>query len=192
MRKIDDPLQKSLMLSELQCRNATLFHRVIIDEIEEIAPLVYTPTVGLVCQRFSHNYVQPRGMTFTPDDRGCMAIMMQNWHHSACQVVVVTDGSRILGLGDLGWLEGGHWAPVTIDEYFQRSAAVSLLSTCPAGAGGSSRGRRHVRPRRGPRARPRAERARAHALTGSRPHGGAGDARGSRRAARTLSDWSFS
>lgn len=59
LRAIDDPLQKSLMLTELQCRNATLFHRVMIDEIEEIAPLVYTPTVGLVCQQFSENYTKP-------------------------------------------------------------------------------------------------------------------------------------
>jgi len=102
LREVPDPLQKSLMLSELANRNATLFHRVLIEEIEEIAPLVYTPTVGLVCQQFSHNFTRPRGLTFTPDDRGSMAIMMQNWSHSSCQVAVVTDGSRILGLGDLG------------------------------------------------------------------------------------------
>ena len=76
MRKIDDPLQKSLMLSELSNRNATLFHRVLIDEIEEVAPLVYTPTVGQVCLRYSHYFTKTRGMYFTPDDRGHMAAMM--------------------------------------------------------------------------------------------------------------------
>ena len=98
----DDPLSQNLMLQELHNRNETLFHRVLVDHVTQVAPLVYTPTVGEVCKRFSHYYLRPRGMFFTPADRGNMGVMMRNWPRSACQVVVVTDGSRILGLGDLG------------------------------------------------------------------------------------------
>ena len=102
LREVDDPLQKNLLLRALHDRNETLFHRVLVDEVEEIAPLVYTPTVGHVCQQFSVQYTRSRGLTLTPDDRGCMGILMENWSAAACQVAVVTDGSRILGLGDLG------------------------------------------------------------------------------------------
>lgn len=98
----DDPMAKNLMLQGLHNRNETLFHRVLVDSVEEIAPLVYTPTVGLVCQTYSHTFTRPRGMVLTPADRGNMSVIMRNWPASQCQVVVVTDGSRILGLGDLG------------------------------------------------------------------------------------------
>ena len=102
LREEPDSYRKNLLLTELQNRNETLFHRVIIEEIEEISPLVYTPTVGQVCLRYSHYFTKTRGMYFTPDDRGHMAAMMHNWPRNSCQVVVCTDGSRILGLGDLG------------------------------------------------------------------------------------------
>ena len=98
----DDPLRQNLMLQDLHNRNETLFHRVLMDEIGEIAPLVYTPTVGRVCQNFSETFQRARGMFFTPEDHGEMGTMMRNWPRAHCQVVVVTDGSRILGLGDLG------------------------------------------------------------------------------------------
>jgi len=102
LRGKDDPIDKNLLLRALHDRNETLFHRVLIDEIEEAAPLVYTPTVGKVCQQFSMNYSRPRGLMLTPQDKGNMGIIFENWPASACQVAVVTDGSRILGLGDLG------------------------------------------------------------------------------------------
>ena len=102
MRQLDDPLQQNRMLQDLHNRNETLFHRVLLDEIEEISPLVYTPTVGLACQTFSAQYSRPRGMFFTPDDRGEMGVMMRAYPARDVSVVVVTDGSRILGLGDLG------------------------------------------------------------------------------------------
>jgi malate dehydrogenase (oxaloacetate-decarboxylating)(NADP+) len=98
----DNPMAKNLMLQGLHNRNETLFHRVLVDAIEEVAPLVYTPTVGLVCQQYSHTYTRPRGLCLNAADRGNMSVIMQNWPASSCQVVVVTDGSRILGLGDLG------------------------------------------------------------------------------------------
>ena len=102
LREIEDPMEKNLMLRALHDRNETLFHRVLVDHVEEVAPIVYTPTVGLVCQRYSSNFQRARGLLFTPEDKGSMGINMENWPQSSCQVVVVTDGSRILGLGDLG------------------------------------------------------------------------------------------
>jgi len=102
LRAKEDPIDKNLLLQSLHNRNETLFHRVLVDEVEEIAPLVYTPTVGMVCQKFSAQYTRGRGMFITPEDRGCIGILMENWPAQSVQVAVVTDGSRILGLGDLG------------------------------------------------------------------------------------------
>ena len=96
------PQLKNLYLQGLHCRNETLFHRVLLDHIEELAPLVYTPTVGRVCQEFGSHFRRPRGMYFTAADRGHFSTMVQNWPHDDVHVIVVTDGSRILGLGDLG------------------------------------------------------------------------------------------
>ena len=67
-----------------------------------MAPLIYTPTVGQACKEFASQYRRPRGMYFTNEDRGHMAAMVHNWPHKDVHVIVVTDGSRILGLGDLG------------------------------------------------------------------------------------------
>lgn len=66
--------------------------------MEEIAPLVYTPTVGIVCQQFGYRFTRPRGMFFSTRDRGNFSTMVYNWPHDQVHVIVVTDGSRILGL----------------------------------------------------------------------------------------------
>jgi len=102
LRKLQTDIEKSQYLQDLHNRNETLFHRILIDHIEEIAPYVYTPTVGRVCQEFGHNFRRPRGMYFSTRDRGHMHAMMYNWPQKEVHVIVVTDGSRILGLGDLG------------------------------------------------------------------------------------------
>ena len=73
-----------------------------MDEFKDMAPIIYTPTVGWACSHFSHLYRRPRGMFFSANDRGEMAQMVYNWDHDDVDAVVVTDGSRILGLGDLG------------------------------------------------------------------------------------------
>ena len=73
-----------------------------MDEFKEMAPIIYTPTVGWACSHFSHLYRRPRGMFFSANDKGEMAQMVYNWDHDDVDAVVVTDGSRILGLGDLG------------------------------------------------------------------------------------------
>lgn len=102
IRALPDNALKNLYLQDLHNRNETLFHRVLIDFIDEIAPLVYTPTVGLVCQQFGYRYNRSRGMFFSVLDRGQFGSMVYNWPIDDVHVIVVTDGSRILGLGDLG------------------------------------------------------------------------------------------
>ena len=102
LRAEPDELRKGLMLNDLHDRNETLYHRVILDHVEEMAPLVYTPTVGRICQEFGNNFTRPRGLYFTPEDRGDMAILMRSWNRAEVSVVVATDGGRVLGLGDLG------------------------------------------------------------------------------------------
>ena len=102
LRDLTSNISKNLMLEDLHDRNETLYHRVLVDHIEEMAPYVYTPTVGQACQEFGTRFRRPRGMYFTEDDRGQMASMVYHWPHKDVHVIVVTDGSRILGLGDLG------------------------------------------------------------------------------------------
>eukprot|EP00938_MAST-03A_sp_MAST-3A-sp1_P002877 g2877.t1 len=102
LQQEESDIRKHGYLRELLDRNETLFHRVLIDNIEELAPIIYTPTVGEACIKFGESFRDPRGMYFNYHDRGDMAAMMYNWPHADVHVIVVTDGSRILGLGDLG------------------------------------------------------------------------------------------
>ncbi|KAM3266472.1 NAD-dependent malic enzyme 62 kDa isoform, mitochondrial [Capsicum annuum] len=95
-------LAKWRILNRLHDRNETLYYKVLMENIEEYAPIVYTPTVGLVCQKYSGLFRRPRGMYFSAADRGEMMSMVYNWPADQVDMIVVTDGSRILGLGDLG------------------------------------------------------------------------------------------
>uniref|UniRef100_A0A1J3G8E6 Malic enzyme n=1 Tax=Noccaea caerulescens TaxID=107243 RepID=A0A1J3G8E6_NOCCA len=95
-------LAKWRILNRLHDRNETMYYKVLIANIEEYAPIVYTPTVGLVCQNYSGLFRRPRGMYFSSEDRGEMMSMVYNWPAEQVDMIVVTDGSRILGLGDLG------------------------------------------------------------------------------------------
>ena len=96
------PLSKYIMLSSLLDRNEALFFRVVMDHADTMMPIIYTPTVGLACQQFGHIYRRPRGLFITAQDRGRIAQVMRNWPHRETAMIVVTDGERILGLGDLG------------------------------------------------------------------------------------------
>lgn len=102
VRRKPNALEKYLYLIGLQDRNERLFYRVLIDNMEELAPIVYTPTVGLACQEYSRTFRRPHGIFITRHDRGRVKEILQNWHHRNVRVIVVTDGERILGLGDLG------------------------------------------------------------------------------------------
>ncbi|KAL8139191.1 hypothetical protein V2J09_005192 [Rumex salicifolius] len=95
-------LAKWRILNRLHDRNETLYYRVLMDNIKDFAPIIYTPTVGLVCQNYSGLFRRPRGMYFSAKDKGEMMSMIYNWPAHQVDMVVVTDGSRILGLGDLG------------------------------------------------------------------------------------------
>ena len=95
-------IERYIALRAVQDRNERLFYRTVIDHIEELLPLVYTPTVGQACKEFAHIFRQPRGLYVTPDDRGQIRRILDNWPESDVRVIVMTDGERILGLGDLG------------------------------------------------------------------------------------------
>ncbi len=101
LRKMTDPLDKFVALNSLHDRNEALFFRVLCDHIDEMQPIVYTPIVGLACQQFGNIFQRPRGMFIGANDRGNIAKVLRNWPYKA-GIIVVTDGERILGLGDLG------------------------------------------------------------------------------------------
>ncbi|MEO1282933.1 MAG: NAD-dependent malic enzyme [Pseudomonadota bacterium] len=102
LRRKSDDIEKYVFLTALQDRNERLFYRAVMENISEVMPLIYTPTVGQACREFAHIFRRPRGFYITPDDRGDIRRILDNWSEGDVRVVVVTDGERILGLGDLG------------------------------------------------------------------------------------------
>jgi malate dehydrogenase (oxaloacetate-decarboxylating)(NADP+) len=100
-RKPND-LERFIHMASLLDRNETLYYRVVLDNLEELMPIIYTPVVGLACQEFGHIFRRSRGLFVSIKDKGHVMDTLKNWPHKDIRVIVVTDGQRILGLGDLG------------------------------------------------------------------------------------------
>merc|ERR1711994_84828 len=102
IRRYKEPLNQYLYMTDLLDRNERLFYKLLSENVEELMPVVYTPTVGAACQKFGYNFRKPQGLFITIHDKGHIYDVMRNWPENDVRAIVVTDGERILGLGDLG------------------------------------------------------------------------------------------
>ena len=129
VRRKSDPLEKYIYLTNLQNRNEVLFYRLVTEHVEEMVPLIYTPTVGQACLEYGAIYRRSRGMFLTLRERGRIAEILRQWPHEGARLIVVTDGERILGLGDLGAL--GMGIPIGKLALYTACAGVHPYYTLP-------------------------------------------------------------
>jgi len=129
LERLPRDLDRYMLLSSMQERNEHLFFQTVIEHVERILPIIYTPTVGEACREFSHIARDPKGFFITPEDRGKIRRILGNWPRKNIRVIVVTDGQRILGLGDLG--ANGMGIPIGKLALYTACAGIDPESCLP-------------------------------------------------------------